>query len=281
MSAKHATAIGKGHRVNQDSYIVLERGRVHAYLVCDGHGDHGEKISRYVIARLPQMILSYMLDMSDTKPATVAIQHALADMDAQVGEDLREYSDSSGCTAAGVILDSETKSGYMFSVGDSLVTAFYDRDDRATSLQLQNASNAPPSIISKIDDAAWRTHKAYIGKPTEDTGTRYMLFPDDVYGGGLQLYSTLGDFDLKRVNPIVRVYPQVSRFWQTDRGGKLRFLVTSDGYLDGIRHKAQSRAWYTTIRTELEAARGDARDLVKMAKDRGSTDDITVLSFVM
>jgi serine/threonine protein phosphatase PrpC len=124
---------------------------------------------------------------------------------------------------------------------------------------------------------SWRTKKAYIGGPAD--GAKYMMFPGDADGGGLQLYSTIGDFDLKRVNSIVRVYPQVMKF--SSDTGKIRFLVTSDGYLDRIPHKPLTSSWYTSILTELDAANGHAGKLVEMARDRKSQDDITVLSFVV
>jgi len=277
MSAQYASSTGDDHRVNQDTAMILNRGRVHTYVVCDGHGDHGEKVSRRVAAKTPVTTLSYILDNGDfdtASSATEAIRNALEDLDADVKRNLKA-ADSSGCTVAGVLIDSDTGSGYMFGVGDSMVVAFHD-DGTSHALHLQNASNAPQAILNAASDLSWRTRKAYIGGPSN--GAKYMMFPGEADGGGLQLYSTIGDFDLKRVNSVVRVYPQVSRV--TRRSGNLiRFLVTSDGYLDGIPHKPLSTAWYTAIRTELDAANGDARDLVEMAKRRGSQDDITVLSF--
>jgi serine/threonine protein phosphatase PrpC len=127
-SAKYATHIGEDHNVNQDTAVILSKGRIHAYVVCDGHGDHGEKVSRYVASKIPVTALSYILDDGAFDQATTAmraIKEALGDIDIDVKRNLK-VSDSSGCTVAGVLFDSETGSGYMFSVGDSMVAAFYD-----------------------------------------------------------------------------------------------------------------------------------------------------------
>ena len=285
MSAYWATSMGKDHRVNQDTAVVYNKGRVHTYVVCDGHGDHGEKVSKRAADLLPSMVLSNILrttDFENSPVALKAVQKTLTEVDDIIGETLKS-ADSSGCTAAGVVFDNTTKIGYMYGVGDSLVMAMYS-DGTNQALHLQNASNAPQSIVNSIDDATWRTRKAHMGGPSG--GTKYMLFPGDEEKGGLQLYSTLGDFDLKGSNSVVKVYPQAMKIKTPSSAprhsaGFCRMLVASDGYLDGIDHRPFSSAWYDTIRTETDAANGDARDLVDMAEKRGSTDDITVLSFVI
>lgn len=268
--SNHSTVLGYGHKTNQDSWSILNTGRVHALVVCDGHGDNGHKVSQFVCPVIAHTVLSFVLDAGgfDSHMAIQAIQKALKYIESIVKKRLEKDSSDSGCTVAGFILDTETGTGFAFTVGDSLV--FLTTRDTSKALPLQNANNAPQSMIDMAD----RSRAKLIGIPS-GSNSRYMLFPGT--SDGLQLYSTIGDFDLKKVNPLVRINPIVMRF--IAKKGKTRFIVASDGYLDDIPYKALSSEWYATIERELESSKGDARDLVKMAESRGSTDDITVITY--
>ena len=268
----HCTKQGEGHSKNQDRWTILNTGKVHSMVVCDGHGDTGEKVSQFICPLVAHTVLSFVIDAGGIEnPAAVkAARDALLYLDRMAKNKLGRASTESGCTIAGYIMDSSSGSGLAFSVGDSLV---YISDDssqtRTFALPLQNANNAPIQILEMAD----RSRAKLIGIPP-GSNSKYMLFPGT--SDGLQLYSAIGDFDLKKVNPLVKTAPLVRRFTATS--GKTAFLVSSDGYLDGIQHEALTTEWYSVISRELQASKGDARDLVQMAVDRGSTDDITVLT---
>jgi serine/threonine protein phosphatase PrpC len=285
-NVSHSTKIGAGHRVNQDCWHVLTKGAVHSCVVCDGHGDHGEKVSRYVCPIVAREVLAFILDVGgfESSGATAAVQAALKHIDALVRRDVRQASRNSGCTVAGFVLDIRSGVGFMFSVGDSLVfmsssssSSSSETDDIVTvsTLDLQNANNAPSDLIDAADKYQWKTKIALIGTP-EDSNSKYMMFPNR--DEGLQLYSTMGDFDLKSVNPLVRITPQAMRVSIVPPS---RFLVASDGYLDGTESfdEPLSDQWYDEILRELDASRGEARVLLGYAVDRKSTDDITVIIY--
>lgn len=273
---KAYSVTGKGHGSNQDSWVILENGVVHACVVCDGHGDSGGVISGAVYPEVARTLLAAALKVGgrlDGPGAMDAIRSALIQLDNAVRKRLSKASRDSGCTVAGFLLDTETQTGLAFSVGDSLIFVRETPESRPKMLHLQNADNAPQSMLQAADRYQWKTKKALIGIPGDRT--RYMMAPGT--DEGLQLYSTIGDFGLKRVNPLVGVFPQVMRFAAIP--GETHIIVTSDGYTDGLKHKPLSADWVDSITREMEASQMDARELVNMARDRGSTDDITVVTY--
>jgi serine/threonine protein phosphatase PrpC len=105
-----------------------------------------------------------------------------------------------------------------------------------------------------------------------------MLFPNEP-GSGLQLWSSIGDFDLKSVNPVVSVYPYVRQIKDVSKGTQI--IISSDGYTDFIDHKPLSDKWYTTIYKEVLKSKGNPIKLIEMARKRGSSDDITVVTYTI
>lgn len=273
---KAYSVTGTGHDYNQDNWVILEKGVVHACVVCDGHGDSGHIISGAVCPEVARKLLASTLSTGgrlDSPASAEAIRSALIQLDNMVRKKLSKASRDSGCTVAGFLLDTRTQTGLAFSVGDSLVFVRETPESRPKMLHLQNADNAPQSMLEAADRYQWKTKKALIGIPGEKT--RYMMAPGT--DEGLQLYSTMGDFNLKRVNPLVGTFPQVMRFAAVP--GETCIIVTSDGYTDGLKHKPLSADWADSITREMEASEMDARELVNMARDRKSTDDITVIAY--
>lgn len=269
------TSKGPEHSLNQDSYTVLEGGRVRAYMVCDGHGDDGEIVSRAVARRLPSKILASLISDAPDAPfsaetSSAALRRAILGVDEWVYKKIPQ-SRGSGCTAAGVIYDTAGRRAHAFSVGDSLVYCVAP-DGTRTALQLQNASHMPKDVRDELFDAQWRMGKSLYGKIG---GSAYMMFPGSAESG-LQLYSTIGDFDLKEVNPVVRARPLAVRLGPLARG--TRILVASDGYLEGFPMIKKSR-WMDAVGDEIDrSAEFSARDMVEMAISRGSRDDITAIA---
>lgn len=264
---------GPKHGKNQDSYTILEQGDIFAYVVCDGHGDKGEYVSNAVASRVAQDVLAYTLDNDSDGPYEDTIKEAatraLVDLDNWVLHNIKQSTES-GCTVAGVLYDTRDRSALLFSVGDSLVLSVQS-DMEMYALPLQNASNAPQSVVTAASRKAKET-----GKPHMSKATGYMLFPDDP-DSGLQLYSTIGDFDLKMVNPIVGVHPNIHKISYVPHGTK--FLVTSDGYTDGFKPSLLSKPWYDAVYNEISRAHGRAGILTSLARQRGSQDDVTVIIF--
>lgn len=271
------TSKGDSHLVNQDSAVVYERGNIAIYMVCDGHGPAGEIISKAVAEKLPTAIVSAIINPETGMFAPngdLAIKKTILDLDASYVRSLKS-SGESGCTVAGIVFDVRTRTAYMFSVGDSLCMVVLPNKGGATALPLQNAANMPESIYRTVMEIQWKTGHSLMGGSGP---TPYMMIPG-VPRNGLQLFGTMGDFDLKDSNPVVKAIPNIKKIGP-DLPLGTKFLVTTDGYLDGIQFRPHTEGWYKTICAEIEGVHDSASGLVKIAKDdRGSTDDITVLSF--
>lgn len=280
MMADSFTSMGAGHDANQDSHSIMTGGKVHAMIVCDGHGDEGEVVSGAMARIVPAEVLAAVVDdpgafragASDSK-AVAAIQRALKSVDEKAAYAMKSAGES-GCTVAGFFYHTESRVAYLYTVGDSMVAAVKP-DGTFVALPLQNASNMPGNIMKAALELQWATGDAYVGNAPDD-GPGYMLFPGKSRGG-MQMYSCIGDFDLKGVNPLVSVYPVVKKVSGVPAGTV--FLVTSDGYLDGLKGEPMSRSWCESIKRELFSGGRKARALEAMARSRGSEDDITVLVY--
>jgi serine/threonine protein phosphatase PrpC len=278
MAVSSVTSRGAHHATNQDSFYVADRGRVRAITVYDGHGERGEEVSRHLAdsGRLVRHVLGAVAEAGgfsseDTTSGETAARNALLDADAWVGDLPGDPGVGAGSTAAGLLYDTQSRYAYAFTVGDSLV-AIIRPDGVASAMPLQNAALMPRALQDRILELQWRSGEALVGGSRGSS--RYMLVPGEPQSG-LQVYSTVGDFSVKRANPAVTIDPVVRRWGPLPRGTVL--FVATDGYYDGIPHQAYTSAWLRFIEREVRGARGDPRRLVSAARARGSRDDVTVL----
>ena len=66
------------NKTNQDAFSVRNykingNENIDIYIVCDGHGEHGDKISWFVANNLPEMIRNHLLKYLDNSSKKVAI----------------------------------------------------------------------------------------------------------------------------------------------------------------------------------------------------------------
>lgn len=274
-----ATYRGGHHPVNQDSVYISDRGRVHALVVCDGHGERGEAVSSFLAGggRLARAAIGAIAEQDGFNPGVPAergesaARNAIAEADTWV-TDGNLPAENSGSTAAGIFFDTQSRLVYAFTVGDSLA-AIFRQDGVASAMPLQNASLMPRALQDRILELQWRSGDALVGGSRGSS--RYMLIPGEPQSG-LQVYSTVGDFAVKSANPAVTLDPIVKRWGPLPRNSTL--LVASDGYYDGVTGPAYTPRWLRAIGMELHRTRGDPRALAAAARARGSRDDVTVIT---
>lgn len=275
MSIQVSTRKGPRHSINQDSHSILHNGKVKSLIICDGHGDHGEVVSKAIVSKLPAEILSSMISAeTDSKDIENIVSDTIIDLDKWAEVHLKHTTDS-GCTVAGVLHDTRDHSLIMYGVGDSMIF-IREPNGSVHAMPPQNASNVPSFIQKELSSTASKYDIKMNKLINKSTG--YMLFPDDP-GSGLQLWSSIGDFDLKYVNPVVGVYPYVRKIEDIAKGTQI--IISSDGYTDGLDHKPLSEKWFTSIYKEVLKSKGNPMKLIEMARSRGSSDDITVITYTV
>ena len=247
------------HQYNEDAYMVVNDGLTHVYVVCDGHGPRGLEVSTKLINIMKNQNVNDLLD-----PAK--LQNLLENLDETIND--QELLYQSGSTLAGVIFDTETRMAHMFTVGDSLVALIFP-DGSTTATPLQNANNISESDMAVLLELQ-KDGFAYIsGTPHE---SMYMMRPGTGYK--VQPYSVIGDLDIKTYNPGVGIYPAHKAVGPLPEGSTI--LVASDGYYDNlfVMLNVENLA---LVSVEVLRANGSATELTRMAQERRSNDDITVI----
>lgn len=266
---------GVGHSVNQDAGLILDKGVVSLYAVCDGHGDLGHRVAHGAACRIAKPSVAYIMEaggFGNVQASKSALKDFIYDLDVKVGREVKE-SAHSGCTLAAAVIDTDSRKGYLYGAGDSLAIAYYN--NTPLHLPLQNMSMAPRALLERFESIERSTGKQYMGE--NPGGTLYVVNPDGE--DALQLYSCLGDFDMKKQNPLVFVRPSVEYIPPSQSPTVV--LLASDGYAEGLAATPCTQKWFAEIKKEIEECRGSPEELVKMAQDRGSGDDISAIVFTV
>lgn len=286
---------GASHKINQDTASVFNNPdkRLKGIIVYDGHGENGHLISAAAAKTIPKVvtdaIISGNYDVKTSKQNIFlgkeqAIADALSTVDVWMGSgDFAAVSDCSGTTVAGILYDTVSRCACMFAVGDSLVGIFEPGMD-AIVLEPQNVHFLQARGNNADSKMPTSSHVSLIENVLDDPdrvdkSKGAMITPD----GLLQLYSVVGDFDAKKFNKYIGIYPTVVVInRQLSKGTKL--IVASDGAYDHVaifkkdeEKKPHSTSWVRALTFELEQANWSAKNLALRAISRGIRDDITAI----
>ena len=256
-------------KTNQDSYFIKENFlKNNNYLlgVCDGHGEKGEIISRYVSNKLPE----YIKDLNNDN-----IMNIFKKINNEIYNNKNIESNMSGTTVISLILTTEKM--ICINLGDSRAALFKNEDGiyYCKNLSRDHKPNEPDENKRIINNNG-RIKKCY------DEDLKKYLGPDRVWlknkeEPGLAMSRSIGD----KIAHTVGVTDE-PEFKNYDYDGTEKFIIiASDGiweYLHGDDCIKIIRPFYE----ENKDVEGAALALVKEAfrkwkKKEVAIDDITAI----
>ena len=105
------------NRKNQDSYLCLKKEKVYLYMVCDGHGQEGEKVSGYVVQQVKEWLRN---EHSLDSPLENQLAHLIQAIDKRLISDNLPFDRFlSGSTLNLLAFDLNQNTAISLNVGDS------------------------------------------------------------------------------------------------------------------------------------------------------------------
>jgi serine/threonine protein phosphatase PrpC len=243
----------KGKRPTmEDETFHIEWGRgIHYFGVLDGHG------GAFVAAKVKSILPAIMHKQYKRSEPRASFVRAFDETHRVLEHSCRTRCNSTGSTACTVLIDGD--SIYCINVGDS----------RAVLLQ-----GVFPVQISRDHKPSDPREKAHIeslgGTVTKKPGDTTRAWPS-----GLSTSRSFGDFDSKVGNKYTITHrPEVSRITRSPQD--VAIIVGCDGVWD-VMSNLEACA---VVARSLQNNGNPAKDLVRNAYARGSTDNISVVIHV-
>ncbi len=251
-----------GPRKNmEDGYVIKSRNGISVYGVFDGHGGN------YISRRLRDACSTYLLEYLTRRGLNSKnIKQAFLDIDKNFYNSWRRnLFGTDGSTASIVIGDKNLL--YFTNAGDSRTVLY---DENGVYFSTRDHKPTEPDEFERIEN------------------TRYDVQMKDVarIGGLLAVSRGFGDFiykidereNYRPVDYAVSTVPEITRIEIKDiQNSRIKMLVCAT---DGLWDVFSNLEVYNFIR--ISKSRGlkyktIMRDLVNLAYERGSTDNITIL----
>ena len=257
-------------KTNQDAYFIRENFlKNEKYLffgVCDGHGEKGEVVSKYVINKLPE----YIQDLTNEN-----ISNAFKKVNNEIYNNKNIESDTSGTTVVSVIITPEKI--ICPNLGDSRAVLFkYNNGIYYAKNLSRDHKPAEPDENKRILFNNGRIKKCY------DEDQKKYYGPDRVWlknkeVPGLAMTRSIGDKIAHSVG--VSDEPEVKSF---EYDGTEKFMiVASDGiweYLQGEDCIKIVRPFYEDDKNCEEAALALIKEAFRIWRRKNMTiDDITLI----
>ena len=255
-------------KTNQDSYFIKEnflKNSNNFFLgVCDGHGEKGELVSRYVIAKLPE----YIKDLNNDN-----ITNNFKKINNEVFNSKSMDSNMSGTTVVSLVLTTEKI--ISINLGDSRASIFkYENGLYYCKNLTRDHKPSEPDEYKRIINNNGRIKKCY------DEDLKKNLGPDRVWlknkeEPGLAMTRSIGDKIAHSVG--VSDEPEFKNF---DYDGTEKFIIiASDGiweYLHGDDCIKVVRPFYEEGKDSEEAALALVKEAFrKWRRKEVAIDDIT------
>ena len=255
-------------KTNQDSYFIKEnflKNSNNFFLgVCDGHGENGELVSRYVIAKLPE----YIKDLNNDN-----ITNNFKKINNEVFNSKSMDSNMSGTTVVSLVLTTEKI--ISINLGDSRASIFkYENGLYYCKNLTRDHKPSEPDEYKRIINNNGRIKKCY------DEDLKKNLGPDRVWlknkeEPGLAMTRSIGDKIAHSVG--VSDEPEFKNF---DYDGTEKFIIiASDGiweYLHGDDCIKVVRPFYEEGKDSEEAALALVKEAFrKWRRKEVAIDDIT------
>ena len=255
-------------KTNQDAYFIKEnflKNSNNFFLgVCDGHGEKGELVSRYVIAKLPE----YIKDLNNDN-----ITNNFKKINNEVFNSKSMDSNMSGTTVVSLVLTTEKI--ISINLGDSRASIFkYENGLYYCKNLTRDHKPSEPDEYKRIINNNGRIKKCY------DEDLKKNLGPDRVWlknkeEPGLAMTRSIGDKIAHSVG--VSDEPEFKNF---DYDGTEKFIIiASDGiweYLHGDDCIKVVRPFYEEGKDSEEAALALVKEAFrKWRRKEVAIDDIT------
>lgn len=212
------------------------------FVICDGHGTHGDKIAAEVINALPEKVLGAKDSGQGFITACTSLQKLFASV---------AYAQHSGTTMVGAVI--KEKKLIVGNVGDSRLILV--RGGCVVG-QTQDHSIKNNAERQRIKAAGGTIINGYAyGKNTHH---------------GLALTRSLGDV-VSHDGQVISAQPDITEYLLQDGD---YVILASDGYWDVVNNNETAQLLNNI---QSLSATSLAEKLVSIAKDRASRDDITVL----
>ena len=269
---------GKVKKENQDSYVV-RKGLVNEVdillvMVCDGHGDFGHFISRYITQHLPGKLTSLQVnphrDLDDSLKEVVTAE--VENIHWEVVNSKEFTAEYSGSTLVATII--RGNSVLCANVGDSRAVLIYTDRGHWYSKQLTSDHKPDSEHERERIESSFGRVEAMKGRNGESMGpARVWLLSGEV--PGLAMSRSIGDTVAHSVGVSERPEMSVHCLLPEDKA----IVVASDGLWDAVSNEAVTEVVSQNYMKGTMAACG--KELMKLAeqqwRNKGeSVDDITV-----